>query len=80
MGAGTYERGINELALELLQTLHDEGTIKGYRPDGGPSRNFTSDGRIRFLGRAGKEIRSLKQLNQIITVSEIYRQYLLMPA
>jgi hypothetical protein len=29
-----------KLALELLQTLHDEGTIKGYRPDGGPSREF----------------------------------------
>jgi hypothetical protein len=29
-----------KLALELLQTLHDEGTIKGYHPQDGPSREF----------------------------------------
>jgi hypothetical protein len=26
-----------KLALELLQTLHDKGTIEGYNPPGGPS-------------------------------------------
>jgi 2-methylisocitrate lyase-like PEP mutase family enzyme len=37
---GPMNSALMKLALELLQTLHDEGTIKGYRPDGGPSREF----------------------------------------
>jgi len=37
---GPMNAALMKLALELLQTLHDEGTIKGYRPDGGPSREF----------------------------------------
>jgi hypothetical protein len=29
-----------KLALELLQTLKDTGSIKGYHPEGGPKAEF----------------------------------------
>ncbi len=37
---GPLNGALMKLALELLQTLHDKGTIKGYNPEGGPSKQF----------------------------------------
>lgn len=37
---GPLNGALMKLALELLQVLHDEGTIKGYNPPGGPSAEF----------------------------------------
>ena len=37
---GPMNGALMKLVLELLQTLHDEGTIKGYHPQDGPSREF----------------------------------------
>jgi hypothetical protein len=37
---GPLNGALMKLALELLQVLHDEGTIKGYTPPGGPSAEF----------------------------------------
>jgi 2,3-dimethylmalate lyase len=37
---GPLNGALMKLALELLQVLHDEGTIKGYTPAGGPSVEF----------------------------------------
>lgn len=37
---GPMNGALMKLALELLQTLHDEGTIKGYHPSDGPSSDF----------------------------------------
>ena len=37
---GPLNGALMKLALELLQVLHDTGTIKGYHPQGGPSAEF----------------------------------------
>jgi 2-methylisocitrate lyase-like PEP mutase family enzyme len=37
---GPMNGALMKLAIELLQVLHDEGTIKGFNPPGGPSREF----------------------------------------
>ena len=37
---GPLNGALMKLALELLQVLHDTGTIKGYNPQGGPSAEF----------------------------------------
>jgi len=37
---GPLNNALMKLALELLQTLHDTGTIKGYNPPGGPTPQF----------------------------------------
>ena len=37
---GPLNGALMKLALELLQVLHDSGTIKGYNPQGGPSAEF----------------------------------------
>ena len=37
---GPLNGALMKLALELLQVLHDNGTIKGYNPQGGPSAEF----------------------------------------
>jgi len=37
---GPLNGALMKLALELLQVLHDKGTIKGYTPLGGPSAEF----------------------------------------
>jgi 2-methylisocitrate lyase-like PEP mutase family enzyme len=37
---GPLNGALMKLALELLQVLHDTGTIKGYHPQGGPSADF----------------------------------------
>jgi len=37
---GPLNGALMKLALELLQVLHDTGTIKGYNPPGGPSAEF----------------------------------------
>jgi 2-methylisocitrate lyase-like PEP mutase family enzyme len=34
---GPLNGALMKLAIELLQVLHDQGTIKGYNPPGGPS-------------------------------------------
>ncbi len=38
---GPMNGALMKLALELLQTLHDKGTIEGYNPQTGPSLQFT---------------------------------------
>jgi 2-methylisocitrate lyase-like PEP mutase family enzyme len=37
---GPLNGALMKLALELLQVLHETGTIKGYHPQGGPSAEF----------------------------------------
>jgi len=37
---GPLNGALMKLAIELLQTLHDNGTIKGYNPQRGPSKQF----------------------------------------
>ena len=38
---GPLNAAVTKLVLELLQTLHDKGTIEGYNPQAGPSLQFT---------------------------------------
>jgi len=63
MAPGPMNGALMKLTLELLQTLHDEGTIKVIIPIRAVSGIFASDGTIGFLGGTGKEICSLKRLN-----------------
>jgi methylisocitrate lyase len=39
---GPLNGAVTKLVMELLQTLHDKGTIEGYTPPGGPTPQFFS--------------------------------------
>ena len=55
---GPLNVALMKLALELLQTLHDKGTIEGYNPQAGPSLQFkhTREGLVFWEGLERKYV------------------------